>query len=209
MASYHIVEQGEHLSNIAEHYGFSDYRTIWNHPQNAELNQRRQDPHVLFPGDRIYIPDLLRKKEAAETSRRTRFRLQSPRLMLRLVIKDFDENPIINTPCNLQVEGAAYLLNTNGNGRIDQQIPATATDGRLGILDLEVPIKIGHLDPVEELSGQQARLNNLGYDAGEVGETDEEKLRSAIEEFQCDHNLAVDGTCNPETQARLLEVHGC
>jgi hypothetical protein len=30
-----------------------------------------------------------------------------------------------------------------------------------------------------------------------------------LEEFQCDHNLMVDGTCNPQTQARLLEVHGC
>ena len=209
MSSYHIVAQGEHLSSIAEQYGFSDYRTIWNHPENADLKQRRPDPHVLFPGDRLYIPDLLRKKEAAETSRRTRFRLQAPRLMLRLAIKDFDEQPIINTPCNLQVEGATYPLNTNGNGQIEQQIPATATGGRLAILDLEVPIQIGHLDPVEEVSGQQARLNNLGYDAGEVGAANEEKLRSALEEFQCDHNLTVDGTCNPQTQAKLLEVHGC
>lgn len=209
MSSYHIVAQGEHLSSIAEQYGFSDYRTLWNRPENAELKQRRPDPHVLFPGDRIYIPDLLRKKEAAETSRRTRFRLQAPRLMLRLVIKDFNEQPIINTACSLEVEGATYQLTTDASGQIQQQISVSARTGKLSILDLEVPIQIGYLDPVEEVSGQQARLNNLGYDAGEVGETNEEKLRSALEEFQCDRNLTVDGTCNPQTQARLLEVHGC
>jgi hypothetical protein len=209
MSSYHIVAQGEHLSSIAEQYGFSDYRTIWNHPDNAELKQRRPDPHVLFPGDRVFIPDLLRKKEAAETSRRTRFRLQAPRLMLRLQVKDYDDQPIINTACTLEVEGATYELVTDANGQIQQPISVSARAGKLKILDHEMPVQIGHLDPVEEVSGQQARLNNLGYDAGEVGETDEAKLRSALEEFQCDHNLMVDGTCNPQTQARLLEVHGC
>jgi N-acetylmuramoyl-L-alanine amidase len=133
----------------------------------------------------------------------------APRLTLRLLIKDFNEQPIINTACTLEVEGAAYQLTTNANGQIQQQISASARTGRLRILDLELPIQIGHLDPVEEVSGQQARLNNLGYDAGEVGEEDEAKLRSALEEFQCDQSFTVDGICDPQTQARLLEVHGC
>ena len=209
MATYHVVAQGEHISSIAEQYGFSDYHRIWNHPQNEGLRQIRPDPHVLFPGDRLYIPDLLRKKEAAETSRRNRFRLMAPRLTLRLLIKDFNEQPIINTACTLEVEGANYELTTDADGQIQQQISASARTGRLRILDLELPIQIGHLDPVEEVSGQQARLNNLGYDAGEVGEEDEAKLRSALEEFQCDQSFTVDGICDPQTQARLLEVHGC
>ena len=32
---------------------------------------------------------------------------------------------------------------------------------------------------------------------------------SAIEEFQCDHGLVVDGKCGPATQAKLKQVHGC
>jgi hypothetical protein len=62
--------------------------------------------------------------------------------------------------------------------------------------------------PVEELSGQQVRLNNLGYFAGDVGEKDEESFRSAVEEFQCGHGSAVDGVCGPTSQAKLNEVHG-
>jgi peptidoglycan hydrolase-like protein with peptidoglycan-binding domain len=34
-------------------------------------------------------------------------------------------------------------------------------------------------------------------------------FRSAVEEFQCDHGLTVDGDCGAQTQAKLLSVHGC
>jgi N-acetylmuramoyl-L-alanine amidase len=65
------------------------------------------------------------------------------------------------------------------------------------------------LDPLDEGSGWRVRLNNLGYDAGESDDADNPRLRSAIEEFQCDYDLTVDGICGPQTQAKLLERHGC
>ena len=34
----HIVKAGEHLSTIAEIYGFRDYRSIWDDPANAALS---------------------------------------------------------------------------------------------------------------------------------------------------------------------------
>ena len=74
---------------------------------------------------------------------------------------------------------------------------------------ISIAIRIGHLDPVEETSGQEARLNNLGYAATGGVEKDPDALRSAIEEFQCDHGLTVDGICGAKTQNKLKEVHGC
>jgi peptidoglycan hydrolase-like protein with peptidoglycan-binding domain len=71
---------------------------------------------------------------------------------------------------------------------------------------------------VDEVSGQIGRLNNLGYDAGEldspVASPEQERhrsehFRSAVEEFQCDHGLLVDGICGARTQAKLEEIHGC
>ena len=38
----HIVRQGEHLARIARQHGFSDYQTIWDHPENAQLKQKRE-----------------------------------------------------------------------------------------------------------------------------------------------------------------------
>jgi peptidoglycan hydrolase-like protein with peptidoglycan-binding domain len=74
---------------------------------------------------------------------------------------------------------------------------------------VQIPIKIGDLDPEKKVSGQQARLKNLGYFRGDVDGQDSDDFESAVEEFQCDHSLKVDGICGPKTQAKLKEVHGC
>lgn len=47
MATEHVVLQGEHLSKISAKYGFLDYRTIWDHPQNADLNSGLAAVHLL------------------------------------------------------------------------------------------------------------------------------------------------------------------
>jgi hypothetical protein len=95
---------------------------------------------------------------------------------------------------------------------VEQRIPADAVTGELTVNGVSTPLKIGHLDPVDLPSGQRARLNNLGIYAGEMGDADSEDgqmlLRSAVEEFQCDQGLTVDGICGPKTQARLAEVYG-
>jgi N-acetylmuramoyl-L-alanine amidase len=216
MSSQHTVQQGEHLARIAVAYGFVDYTTIWDHPRNAELKRRRQSPHVLFPDDVLFIPDRESKEYPRPTEQRHRFRVHRTPLKVILVLEDLYERAIGHAPCDLIVENQIHHLTTDGRGRIEQVIPAAAEHGRLILRDpqtplngLEIPIEIGHLDPVDEVSGQTARLNNLGYDAGDPDRADEARLRSAIEEFQCEHGLRVDGICGPATRAKLKDVHGC
>jgi hypothetical protein len=74
-------------------------------------------------------------------------------------------------------------------------------------LDLDLVLLVGHLRPAKTREGQNARLLNLGYLLSE-DDDDEESFRSAIEEFQCDNKLQIDGKCGPKTQAKLLSVHG-
>jgi hypothetical protein len=209
MASYHIVQQGEHLSSISKKYGFSNYRTVWEHPENKSVKDKRKNPNVLFPGDRLYIPDKEEKKEVLATGKRHRFEVNRPSIMLRLFVRNLDSQPIADTECQLEVDGQLYTLTTDGRGRIEQSIPITAQTGKLTIRDLVVPLKIGHLDPLDEVSGWIARLNNLGYKAGNASDSDDPQLRFAIEEFQCDYGLEADGICGPKTQAKLKEIHGC
>jgi len=52
-------------------------------------------------------------------------------------------------------------------------------------------------------------LNNLGYEAGDVGAPDPERFRSAVEEFQCDQDMDVTGDCDDATQSQLRSAHGC
>src|SRR3989442_1021381 len=86
MEKRHTVKQGEHLPKIAESYGFRDYRTIWDHPNNALLKQKRQNPMVLFPGDELFIPDKDGKKVSCATGQRHRFKVSRQALMLQIVI---------------------------------------------------------------------------------------------------------------------------
>ena len=209
MATQYKVKQGDHISSIAEQFGFRDYRTIWNDANNAQLKEARQNPNVLYPGDQIVIPDKMEKHEACATGRRHRFKVAIPKLMLRIRVKNINSKPVINKPCTLQVDGASYKLTTDGDGLIERAIPATAKAGKLVIGDVEFPLRIGHLDPVDKTSGWRARLNNLGYIAGEFDDVDDPQLVSALQEFQCDYGLKVDGICGPKTQEKLKEIHGC
>jgi Putative peptidoglycan binding domain len=220
MAAYHTVAQGEYLVAIARTYGFAKYTVIWDHPKNSDLKKRRQNPNVIFPGDQLFIPDKVTKKEPRPTGQLHRFVLETVGLKLRIVLEDLYEKPIADARCELRIDGQRFPLLTDGKGKIEKDIKPTARTGSLVVQDTqtpanrrEIPIKIGHLDPVDEVSGQKARLNNLGYFAGPFnGNSDdasEARFLSAVEEFQCDHGLSVDGRCGPITQAKLKQVHGC
>jgi hypothetical protein len=206
MPSRHTVQQGEHASRIAANYGFQDYRAIWNHPENAALVKLRQTPNVLLPGDVLFIPDKQIKTEKIPTGKVHRYRLTAPRLLLRIILKEFDDQPIADSDCELEVEGTVCKLKSTKQGLVELEIPATAESGKLRVpaLNLEVPLKIGHLDPIEEVSGWKARLFNLGYYHG--GE--EARLKVAVEEFQGDHGLERTGEPDDATRAKLRELHG-
>jgi hypothetical protein len=86
MATDHAVEQGESVISIAYEHGFS-WKTIWNHPQNAELKRSRVDPDALLPGDVLHIPDLTPKVETGATEKRHTFQRNGTWAVLRLVLR--------------------------------------------------------------------------------------------------------------------------
>ena len=217
MATDYIVQQGDYLSKIAKEFGFPDYRTIWDHPDNSELKSKRKNPNVLYPGDKLVIPDLKLREEDCALDRRHTFKMKEPELRLRLVLEDMYEKPIANAECLLAIEGAFRRITTDGQGKIDEPLRPGTTSATLIIHDaeqthlnsVEIPIKIGHLDPLEELSGQRARLKNLGYFPGKADDENDPVFVTAVERFQAEHGLTVDGICGPKTQGKLKDVHGC
>jgi hypothetical protein len=127
---------------------------------------------------------------------------------LRLILEDQYETPIANAPCILTLGSDSRHVTTDDSGQIEEDIPPDIHDAALVIQDAQTPldntriaIRIGDLDPVTEISGQVARLNNLGYFAGDIKSPDHVAVESAVEEFRCDNNLTVDGVCGPKTQA--------
>jgi hypothetical protein len=208
MASEHKVKQGEHLYKIARQYRFGDYRPIWNHAKNADLVKLRKTPNILFPDDVVFIPDKQPKTETAQTEQVHKFRLSAPPLKLRIRIENFDNQPVPNADCELEVGGQVYKLKSNAQGLVEHEIPVVAEEAKLRVLSLEIeiPLKIGYLDPFDKESGMKARLMNLGY---HNGEDDPLRWRYAIEEFQCDHGIKKTGEFDNATRDKLKAEYGC
>jgi hypothetical protein len=214
MAEIYVVQQGDHVSGIAQKFEFSSIDTIWDDPNNAALKKLRKNPHVLLPGDRLFIPDKKQKSQPASTGQVHTFRVDVAQLKLRIALRDFDDKPIAHVPCELEVPGLKLKLNSDADGIVETEIPRNAGDGTLRVpsLDIDMPIKIGHLDPIDAGSGWKARLTHLGYYTGEGGQEadggDDPELQAAIEEFQCDHGLRVTGILDSATKAKLKDIHG-
>ena len=58
--------------------------------------------------------------------------------------------------------------------------------------------------------------NQTGFSSSVTGDVITRNTRStspefemAVEEFQCDQGLKVDGICGPQTQAKLKKLYGC
>lgn len=207
--AHHTVTQGEHVSRIADERGFSSYRRIWDAPENQALKTLRRNPNVLLPRDDVFVPERETHVEDRATDQRHRFQLETRPLRLRIVLRTVDGEPLRNVPCELFLDATRIPLKTNGRGMIQHDIPKNAEDAKLVVpgRGLEFDLKIGHLDPVEEISGERARLDNVGYFAG-YSQADADQLQWALEEFQCEHELKVTGEYDGKTRDKLEKDHG-
>jgi len=213
----HTVVQGEHIPGIAAKHGFRDFRSIWDHPRNAQLKQERKNPNVLFPGDEVFIPDRDLKEEARRVDARHRFVLAARGLQLRVKVIDLRDKPVrrtaffrTSTDTNLVgPKNDIYEIDIDpGEKDVTLGFPANATEPARPDIHLEV----GSLDPEGKPSGQQERLNNLGYFAGFSATPDPEQFQWAVEEFQHDnrirHTLKVTGKVDDRTADALAKEHG-
>jgi len=210
MQNKHIVKQGEYLAQIAAEYGFSDYKFIWDFVDNAELKNKRKSPNLLYPGDILVIPDRHSKEQEIATDQRHRFRLLQKRLpKIKMRLRDINDQPLVDKNCVLIIELQRLELTSDGDGVIEKAISLSDKKGTLSIENYDIPLQIGSLDPVETISGQQARLASLGYYFGSIDAKEGPLFKLAVEEFQCDQNLSVTGLCDANTQDKLKKIYGC
>jgi len=69
----YFVQQGDCLSSIAKHFGFGDWRTIYEHPGNSAFRQLRPNPNLIFPNDELFIPELSPRQDPASTGAKHKF----------------------------------------------------------------------------------------------------------------------------------------
>jgi hypothetical protein len=101
---------------------------------------------------------------------------------------------------------------------LEQEIPADAVDGEVTIFpfpdDLSDPgytftLKLGHLDPIDEDSGVDARLINLGFGPQDTEDSEwsDDDRGEALKAFQDKFGLEVTGMADDATCQKLRALH--
>lgn len=113
----------------------------------------------------------------------------------------------------LVIDGVTTEGQTDGDGFLDCPIPAQAMTGLLVLApgtphETEVPLHLGHLDPIDEVSGIKQRLRNLCFDCGDQTDEETPDLEAALRAFQTKHGLSATGQIDDATRAELLKAHG-
>jgi len=205
----YVVTQGECINSIAAEHGLF-WKAVWDCPENAGLRERRPDPNMLLPGDQVFVPELREENHDAPVEDTHRFKRKGVPATLKVRLLNNGE-PRRNEKWTAIVDGKLVKGATDDEGSMSLSL-----DPRLVsiVLELETGVnyvlKLAELDPLETISGVQARLNNLGYESGTVDGIQGPVTTGAISRFQADNPpLDVDGIMGPKTRAKLKEVYGC
>ncbi len=210
----HEVQQGDCMSSIAHETGHH-WGTLWGDSANSELRELREDPNVLFPGDRVAIRERVPKHEPGATEQLHRFRRLGEPVKFVLRMLKCDGTPRNHVPFELHIGSDSVSDRTDEEGKLYFFIPPGVHRGTLlfalGSVDgtEEYELEFGCLDPGSECDGAMKRLSNLGGLKENESIDDRECPEEAIKRFQAAHEIEPTGTLDPETEKKLEEEHGC
>jgi len=203
----YTVKQGDHVSGVAETYGFDDYTVVWSDPGNSDLQNQRPDPHVLVPGDPLTIPEIKAQPPANKpTGAKHQFTLERTPLKVRLKLLDLAAKPIAGAAVTV----AGTQLTTDGTGLVETTIDKTARAVPVQEADATFSVDVGAINPADDATdaGYKARLFNMGFlwDPS-VSETDDEMI-IALQDFQAEYKLTVSGQLDDATKTQLTQKYG-
>jgi N-acetylmuramoyl-L-alanine amidase len=207
----HTIEPGDSTTKLSfEHGLFPD--SVWNHSENSKLRSDRKDLNVLHPGDELFLPDKELKEESCATEQHHKFKRKGVPEKLHVQFLDLYGKPLANKPYKLDLDGNQTRGDLDGEGRLDIYIPPNARQGKIEVGPngslASMDLNLGHLDPVSELSGVQARLKNLGYYHGPLDGQASEPLDNAVLAFRGEHGLEAKSEVDDQLRNKLKEVHG-
>jgi hypothetical protein len=205
----HLVQQGEWIGSIAKAYGFYDLNRIWDHPQNADLKQQRNDAEILYPDDQVFIPDIEPDNFSGATDQLHKFVLKTPTTKLIIIAKDESDQPLASKPYKLTIDKKDYSGTTDSDGKLEQDIPMDAQSGSLQVEGYHYDVLVSQMDPIDTILGAQKRLTNLGYDCSPLDGTLNDATVEAISKFQDEMKLQATGQLDDTTKKKLADKHGC
>ncbi len=199
----YTVKKGDCLASLG--YKFKmPWKKIWEHGNNAALRQKRKSPDVLFPDDVVFIPDKTLKEENGATDQKHKFKLKVEKIWLRLRLLEDDE-PRKNLKYTLKIGNQEIQGTTDGDGKLEQKISPKEKEAWVKTDEDVYHLQLGFLDPENENSGVEQRLQNLGF----LGiDKSGGKVSSAVKEFKKKNSLGETDEVNEATRTKLHDKHG-
>jgi type VI secretion system secreted protein VgrG len=209
----HVVRQGDYLTRLGWMHGF-DADEVWDDPKNAELKGLRKDHNILAPGDVVYVPAKKKEGLPVEKGGENKYAAKVPRVSVGFLLRE-DETPVSGEPYFVQGLGEPLHGTTSPEGQITVAVPVHVAEVSI-ILPKRCRsyrLLVGHMDPVSEPSGAEARLAHLGllgYSAVEGAsalKAGEEDLRAGVKQFQAKNDLPPTGVVDDATRNALMKTH--
>jgi hypothetical protein len=165
----YVIRQGDYLLRLAQKFGF-DADTVWNDPKNAQLRQAgrlSQDQNILNPTDMLFIPNpappVMHRLNMGTTNTFTAAAV--PTVTVTHQFRGDDPKTYASKAYSISELSDLTGLTTDENGVLTFQTPTTLMKATVVFSDTGESwvLAIGHLDPIETLSGIFQRLQHLGY----------------------------------------------
>src|SRR5580704_3232838 len=157
MMPVYRANQGDCMSSISQHFGFS-WQTLWDLKDNAALRAQRQHPNVLMPGDEVFIPDKRLREESCVTTQSHLFRLKGVPCRLNVVFLDERSNPRAGLRYTVVVDGTSSKGVTSPEGLLTTLVPPDADLANITIVNEDgeqesYQMRLAYLNPVSDNSG--------------------------------------------------------
>ena len=207
----YTAKEGETLADIAiRECGLVNLASILTDAQNKALFTLRPD-QVLHENDVVALPERGggSKEEKLEPEMINEFETDRPEPNLVLQILDRSRKPRAGMKYQLFLpDGRDIKGETDGDGKLQAGIPYEQTTVSIAIGKVKRTLAIGQLKSGFSVEGIQARLNNLGYEAGLVDGNMGLATSAAIRRFQKDNGLDETGEVGEALWSKLREVYG-
>lgn len=129
-----------------------------------------------------------------------------------------DKGPLANKPFTLNTDNGTFEGKTDGKGMLEIPLQEAFGNGEITLWQnankqgptyvIPFEAKPDHVEAVTTVKGQQARLNNLGFQAGPTDGVAGRLTEAAARRFQQQAQLEVDGIIGPKTQKKLQQQYG-
>ena len=128
-------------------------------------------------------------------------------------VESVEDEPRADVPYRITIDGITTEGRTDNDGVLEVTVPPRATAGQLVVepgtaQEGVVALRLGHLGPIDTVSGVKQRLANLAFDCGDTDDRETDAYAHAIREFQRKFGLDATGRMDDQTRRKLQEVHG-